>query len=1339
VKNRFLLLVVLIIASLVLSTASGISDSGPERKNAEFSDNRFIEDNFTASTDRLAVLEHSENNNNRILLKNARFKTPEKGRELQTGINEVEKISSTPETYNSEDYYSEGYFIVQFNGHIKEEWKENLNWEGAEVLGYVPNNAYLVRMNSSERVGVEAFEEVRWVGDYTLEYKISPELSGPYGEAEEIIVVLFEAKDNANVSKTLEALGGIIHENSGELIRATLNPNKITSIAALREVKWIEKYVHPVLYNDVARNIIGVSGINEEYNLTGRGQIVCVADTGLDTGVNDASIHPDIRGRILDIIDFSGDGAMDPGDGHGTHVTGSVLGNGAASGGKIRGMAPEAKLVFEAVGINGSNSLSVPDNLTEIFQPAYDTGARIHTNSWGGNANGIYTIYSQYVDQFMWDHPDILILFSAGNSGTDSNGDGVVDLDSMGSPATAKNCISVGTSENYRPEIDRTWGTSFPGDKYPANPISEDHLSDNIEGIAAFSSRGPTDDGRIKPDIVAPGTFIASTKSSLADSDAWGYIDENYVYMGGTSMSTPITAGVAALVRQNYVDNLNTTPSAALIKATIINGAHDMAPGQYGTGSEREINGCPDFSQGWGRLDVGKALYPAGERRVHFFEGQGIREGESYENKYYINNSSEPLKVTLAWTDYPAGLSAAVTLVNDLDLNVTGPGDTQYTEADHNNNVEQIVIQNPEKGLYTIRVKGFNIPQGPQPFALVLSGATGKPPRLDTINISPAYSKIAVGSTIEFNVSTLDQYGTHFDAAPVLYSSNTTVGTINETTGVFSALEPGETTITAESGEINETALVHVCEPPSFSGEYPLEGSYLNNNVTKVSVNITEGNEGISPASINMTINGLPVEVNATRIASGYRVEELAAREYHEGMTGISVNVTDNSTYLATHSWSFVVDTLPPTSTSPEDVGFSANTTVNFTGWKLFDINPGYYRVLRDGKQLTPFVQWTNSTKISVPVDTNIGPGAFNYSIQYNDSANNYGKQDTVIISINDTNPPIININSPLEGDSTVSDSIAVHGTVDGTGTLPSVTVNNVSAETLLKGFSGTFTQTVPLSMGVNTIYANATDAAGNANSISVNVTRKEPRPSSGGSSSGGGGGGGSPEPASNVQAKELAQQFVTNRNHISFAFTQEATSVVSVEFDARRTAGKTTTIVEELKGKSVLTTAEPEGEVYRYLNIWVGNEGFATQENIANATVGFRVNMTWIAEKDIDINSTSLQHFSDDQWNSLPTSKVMQDEKYIYLEAKTPGFSSFAITGDTDENVLTQKITMLPTPESNVKHDKASTENSEEIFSEMEKANENPATEEKKSPAPGIGTLLMLLTCAILVAKKKT
>lgn len=169
---------------------------------------------------------------------------------------------------------------------------------------------------------------------------------------------------------------------------------------------------------------------------------------------------------------------------------------------------------------------------------------------------------------------------------------------------------------------------------------------------------------------------------------------------------------------------------------------------------------------------------------------------------------------------------------------------------------------------------------------------------------------------------------------------------------------------------------------------------------------------------------------------------------------------------------------------------------------------------------------------------------------------------------------------------------------------------------------------------------------------------------SSGGSSSGGGGGG-SPEPASNVETKELSQQFVTNGKHIRFEFKQEATSVAYVEFDAKKTAGKITIIVEELKGRSVLTPAGPEGEVFQYLNIWAGNEGFATSENIGCPVVGFRVSRAWLTEKNIDVNSITLQHFSDEKWNPLPTKKVDENDEYIHFEAETPGFSPFAITGE--------------------------------------------------------------------------
>ena len=188
---------------------------------------------------------------------------------------------------------------------------------------------------------------------------------------------------------------------------------------------------------------------------------------------------------------------------------------------------------------------------------------------------------------------------------------------------------------------------------------------------------------------------------------------------------------------------------------------------------------------------------------------------------------------------------------------------------------------------------------------------------------------------------------------------------------------------------------------------------------------------------------------------------------------------------------------------------------------------------------------------------------------------------------------------------------------------------------------------------------------------IRVSGNKKSNGGSSGG---GGGGGGGSPEPASNVRKKELAQQFVTNGNRIRFELMQRATSVGYVEFDAKKSVGKTTTIIEELKSRSTLTPTEPEGEVYSYLNIWVGNGGFATPKNIEGAVVGFRVSREWITENNVDADSIILQHFSENRWNLLQTAKVGEDEEYMYFEAETLGFSPFAITTKSKNIIILEQ-----------------------------------------------------------------
>lgn len=185
-----------------------------------------------------------------------------------------------------------------------------------------------------------------------------------------------------------------------------------------------------------------------------------------------------------------------------------------------------------------------------------------------------------------------------------------------------------------------------------------------------------------------------------------------------------------------------------------------------------------------------------------------------------------------------------------------------------------------------------------------------------------------------------------------------------------------------------------------------------------------------------------------------------------------------------------------------------------------------------------------------------------------------------------------------------------------------------------------------------------------------------------GGSSHGssGGGAGGSPEPAKNVEVKEISQVFITNDKAVQFDFTENATCVVYVGFDSRKTAGKTTTIVEELKNKSTLVSGLPSGEVYKFINIWVGNSGYATSKNIENPEICFKVEKTWMKENGIDSSSIALNRYSDGAWEQLSINRTGEDDECTYFTAETSGFSFFAITGNVNSSA--ENVTELGGPE---------------------------------------------------------
>ncbi|MCB9418726.1 MAG: S8 family serine peptidase [Ardenticatenaceae bacterium] len=695
-----------------------------------------------------------------------------------------------------------GYYIVQFNSPIQEAWKAQIEAAGGTIVEYIPDYAFKVRLNPAQLLQVSKIGNVIWTGIFQPAYKISPDLTR---NGIRLYKVRVEADAAADAARSaIGAAGAQIIRQDGNFLVVAADQSQINALANITDVAWIENFVLYEKHNEYGAGVIMGANVANASGYDGSTQIAAVADTGLGTG--SGTPFADIpSSRIVTIQDFpaasaSGcynainDGARDVDSGHGTHTAVSIVGDGNASG-VGKGTAPAARLVFQAVEdfadmisicslqyADGYYLLGLPDDLTNLYQPAYNAGARVHSNSWGSDAAGDYTADSATTDTFMWNNPDMLITFSAGNAGTDANSDGIIDNDSMGSPATAKNVLTVGASENDRQgnwNCDTslsyttcasqggqndifTYGAAWPSD-YPANPIASDPSAGNSEQMGAFSSRGPTDDGRIKPDVVAPGTWVLSGYSDLyqqgydsspnPQNGAWQYdgygfpYNNQYKYMSGTSMSNPLAAGAATVVRDYYNKAHSHNASAALVKATLINTAVDLLD-ENNDGVNDNDYPIPNNHEGWGRINLAAATDGS---QQYVDNTTGISTGGSVNYQYSIASSGFPFKVSLVWTDYPSTAAAGTNLVNNLNLVVTAPnGTTIYRgnvfsggwsqtggTADSVNNVENVYVQSAAAGTWTVTISGANVPQGPQPFALVVDGQFGVAPTPTNTPIPP--------------------------------------------------------------------------------------------------------------------------------------------------------------------------------------------------------------------------------------------------------------------------------------------------------------------------------------------------------------------------------------------------------------------------------------------------------------------------------------------------------------------------------------------------------------------------------------------------------------------------
>ncbi len=257
---------------------------------------------------------------------------------------------------------------------------------------------------------------------------------------------------------------------------------------------------------------------------------------------------------------------------------------------------------------------------------------------------------------------------------------------------------------------------------------------------------------------------------------------------------------------------------------------------------------------------------------------------------------------------------------------------------------------------------------------------------------------------------------------------------------------------------------------------------------------------------------------------------------------------------------------------------------------------------------------------------------------------------------------------------------------------------------TYIYNSEGTFT--------VNLTVSNANGTSSKVSAITVSSSSNGGGSSGGSSSSsggsGGGGGGGSPEPQSNVAIKELSQTSIFTGTPVKFEFPQKVTAVESITFNSKKTVGKTTTIVEMLKNQSTLVSGKPSDEVYKYLNIWVGNGGYATEKNIENAVVTFKVAKSWVQDNKIDKSSITLNRYDDKKWNPLKTTLSSEDDgTYLKFTAQAPGFSPFAITG---------KSTAIQ-PAAGDKTQPATVTQTQTNTGNASTANTNKTAEQKESP----------------------
>ncbi|TET60264.1 MAG: T9SS type A sorting domain-containing protein [Candidatus Stahlbacteria bacterium] len=686
-----------------------------------------------------------------------------------------------PDNLSIDRYYGAGYYMIQLKGPIYQTWTEDLKSSGIEIFAYIPHYAFLIFANDEQVRDIKTKSFVNWVGLFQPAYKLQKDLFNARGVGR-VTIQLFPNEDISNIAAQILEMGFDINEIIDHTLCKTIDVfidlERVSDIANIPGVLWIQSWSEPSLCNDNCQWVMQTgqqSSIPPDSigrriwheGIVGDGIVLSTTDSGIITNhlqyydssnpITGPGVFPTHR-KIVAYKLYSGavfSDHMSFGY-HGTHVNCTVAGNDTLLGSSnYDGMVKHAKIYF--VDIASLSGLVVSSNLTSMYDtiyPGIGLGYNIlqHSGSWGwGNSSGTYLIQDASTDAYVWANRDFLNLYAAGNESSSMR---------LRNPGISKNILTVGATLN---------GT-------------------NSNQIAAFSSRGPTQDNRIKPNLMTPGDGVTAY-TGLWSADGSTYT--GYIRYWGTSMATPAANGAIGLIRQYLLAGFYPTgaadpadsikyQSAALLRAMAIVSC-DPNVGSWSV---------PDFNIGWGRLDADSVLYFAGDIRKLIIKDDtlGLTTGYYISDSFYVN-SAIPLRVCVAWTDTAAAPNANPTLVNDLNVELFAPSGTYYhgniysagqsvanpSTWDDNNVEECCRINSPETGFWHIVITGQSIPYGPQPFAYAITGDISF-----TIGIEEYERTITPGSQINFfNSITKDKLNLEI----VLNSSADVHGRIFDLTG----------------------------------------------------------------------------------------------------------------------------------------------------------------------------------------------------------------------------------------------------------------------------------------------------------------------------------------------------------------------------------------------------------------------------------------------------------------------------------------------------------------------------------------------------------------------------